>query len=68
MKDRDECPVEGRFRLPYMYAADDAEKRMRRGQRQGYCSLCERWRWPDHQKACPNFTAHENTTQEGATT
>lgn len=39
--------------LPYSTWHDDAERRMKRGQKSKYCSVCERWRWKD--KRCYLF-------------
>lgn len=33
--------------LPYSVAIADAEGRMKRGERQLYCGVCQRWVWPD---------------------
>jgi hypothetical protein len=38
-------------RQPYIAAHSDAERRMQRGQRQVFCSVCERWQWLD--RLCP---------------
>jgi len=37
--------------LPYIAAHADAQRRMRKGQRQVYCKTCKRWKWPD--ELCP---------------
>lgn len=55
---KDPCPVAARFHLPYLAYHEDAEKRHKRGQKQRLCSTCERWRWPDHSKACSDFVPH----------
>ena len=49
------CPVADRFRLPYLAFHEDAERRAVKGQEQVLCATCERWRWPDHVRACPQF-------------
>ncbi len=36
-------------RLGYNAALDDAARRMRRGEHQQRCPLCERWKWPGQQ-------------------
>jgi hypothetical protein len=33
--------------LSYTEAALDAERRLRKGDRQLYCGECARWRWPE---------------------
>jgi len=33
--------------LSYIAGQVDAEKRLKRGKRQSYCSACERWQWSD---------------------
>lgn len=38
--------------LPYVPASLDADKRLRRGERQKRCNACQRWRWPHELKAC----------------
>lgn len=51
------CPVAARFELPYLAFHEDAEKRARRGQTQSLCATCQRYVWPDQQRACGLFTA-----------
>lgn len=34
-------------RLPYCAAHADADRRIKRGERQIWCRLCLRWKWPD---------------------
>lgn len=49
------CPVAASFRLPYVAFHEDAEKRAKRGQTQAYCGQCERYVWPNQQRACSRF-------------
>jgi len=42
-------PLEGGFvccDIEYVKFFDDAARRHRRGERQLYCSVCRKWRWP----------------------
>jgi hypothetical protein len=32
-------------KMPYMAAHADAHKRMKKGERQVYCTTCQRWKW-----------------------
>lgn len=41
------------YNLTYLDAHDDAERRMKAGQRQAQCGCCGLWRWPD-EKPQPN--------------
>lgn len=43
--------------LDYTEAALDAERRMRRGERQVYCAECRRWRWPEECDHAGRLTA-----------
>ncbi len=49
------CPVEARFRLPYLPFHADAERRKARGEEQAKRAECERYVWPDRRAACPNY-------------
>jgi hypothetical protein len=51
------CPVAANFHLPYLAFHEDAEKRGKRGQKQGFCGTCERYVWPNQQRACPRFVS-----------
>lgn len=33
--------------LGYLQAHFDAERRIKRGERQVFCKVCQKWRWPD---------------------
>ncbi len=46
-------------RLPYLSWHADAERRYRRGERQGYCLTCRLWRWPDECEQHVKLTAKE---------
>lgn len=61
------CPVADRFRLSYLAFFDDAEKRAKRGQMQVFCGTCKRYCWPDHRKACPQFSEGVGPVVEGET-
>lgn len=40
-------------KLDYVADQADAQRRLKRGQVQSLCSVCQRWRWGDRQ--CKNF-------------
>lgn len=42
-----EYPEEGCETLGYLQAHFDAERRIKRGERQVFCKTCQKWRWPD---------------------
>lgn len=44
--------------LDYLAWHNDAERRMKRGQRSKFCKVCERWRWKD--KRCSLFEEGES--------
>lgn len=41
----DRCAWHKPLGLPYLAAQADADRRIRRGQKQFRCSVCERWYW-----------------------
>lgn len=40
-----ECPHRNPPKLPYMAWHADANRRTKHGERQFWCSICERWIW-----------------------
>ena len=50
----------GKPRLRYLAAYEDAEQRMRRGERQVFCPECRCWVWPDHCEHSGRMTLREH--------
>lgn len=50
-------------RFGYMAAHADAERRMKRGERQTRCATCERWKWQDER--CALFAATGGAVRRG---
>ena len=45
--------------IEYVARALEAERRIRRGERQVYCGMCVRWRWPEECSHSGRLSARE---------
>lgn len=46
-------------KLGYVATSEEAERRMKKGHKQTYCSVCLLCRWPEEQKTCARFVRSE---------
>jgi len=54
-------PIPGGFlcEIGYVKQAEEGARRVRRGERQLYCGVCEHWVWPEECRHAGRLTARE---------